>query len=66
MTRKDYILIADAIRESLAADVEFGIVLPEREAGGVHRVALELARRLGDENPRFERETFLRACTLRP
>ena len=65
MTRKDYILIADAIREALATDVEFDIALPEREASGIHRVALRLSDRLGDDNPRFDRAVFLKACSLK-
>lgn len=66
MTRKDYILIAEAIRDALATDVEFGIALPEREASGVRHAALRLAVRLQQENPRFEMGTFLKACTLHP
>jgi hypothetical protein len=64
MTRKDYVLIANAIRNTLV-DPEFGITLPDREADGVHRAALELSRWLADDNPRFDRETFLRACSLK-
>ena len=63
MTRKDYILIADAIRAALI-DPETGIALPEREASGVHVAALRLADVLGQDNPRFKRETFLKACSL--
>ena len=65
MTRKDYVLIADAIREALATDVEFNIALPEREASGIHRAALRLSDRLEQDNPRFDREMFLRACSLK-
>ena len=65
MTRKDYVLIADAIRDALATDVEFDIALPEREASGIHRAALRLSDRLEQDNPRFDREMFLRACSLK-
>jgi len=64
MTRKDYILIADAIRDALAADIEFDIAMPEREASGIHRAALRLSDRLEQDNPLFDREMFLKACSL--
>lgn len=64
MTRKDYILIAAAIRETLLTDPETGIVLPDREAAATHRVALRLADTLAADNPRFDRALFLRACSL--
>lgn len=64
MTRKDYILIADAIRAALIDD-ETGIALPEREASGVHVAALRLAERLEQDNPRFDRAMFLKACSLK-
>ena len=65
MTRKDYILIASAIRDALATDVEFDIAMPEREASGIHRAALRLSDRLEQDNPRFDREMFLKACSLK-
>jgi hypothetical protein len=65
MTRKDYVLIADAIRDALATDIEFGIAIPEREASGIHRAALRLSDRLEQDNPRFDREVFLKACSLK-
>lgn len=73
MTRKDYILIADAIRE-LLADIE-------RESGpmavcdrtralmagehlGVRHAASRLADQLRQDNPRFDRTRFMAACGL--
>ena len=63
MTRKDYILIADAIRAALI-DGKTGIALPDREATGVHIAALRLADKLGGDNARFDRAVFLKACSL--
>lgn len=73
MTRKDYVLIADAIR-GLLADIE-------RESGpmavcdrtrallaGEHLGARHAASRLADtlrqDNPRFDRVRFMAACGL--
>lgn len=73
MTRKDYVMIADAIRE-LLADIE-------RESGpmavcdrtralmagehlGVRHVAMRLADQLRQDNPRFDRTRFMAACGL--
>ena len=73
MTRKDYILIADAIRE-LLADIE-------RESGpmavcdrtraclagehlGVRHAASRLADQLRQDNPHFDRTRFIEACGL--
>ena len=64
MTRKDYELIAEAIKdvglfyhldgEPMRSDAE--VVL--------YSVAMELARELRAENPRFDRQRFLTACGL--
>lgn len=73
MTRKDYVMIADAIRE-LLGDIE-------RESGpmavcdrtralmagehlGVRHVAMRLADQLRQDNPRFDRTRFMAACGL--
>ena len=73
MTRKDYVMIAETIRE-LLGDIE-------RESGpmavcdrtracltgermGVRNVALRLASRLHSDNDRFEIGRFLIACDL--
>lgn len=61
MTRKDYDMLASAIRETSS------LVIP----GGPHRMhadsaLVNLANRLSDqfeeENPRFDRARFLEAC----
>jgi uncharacterized phage-like protein YoqJ len=72
MTRKDYVLIADAIRQ-LLADIEResatagcdrtrNIITGEHL--GVRHAALRLADQLQQENPRFEMGTFLKACGI--
>lgn len=73
MTRKDYILIAAALRETLAhiastGDSERlsdnGRTFNSGEKSGVHHAALQVMEALAAENPRFERETFLKACGM--
>lgn len=73
MTRKDYVMIAETLRQTLA-DIE-------RESGpmavcdrtracltgerlGVRGVALRLADQLRQDNPRFDRTRFMAACGL--
>jgi hypothetical protein len=56
MTRKDYILIADAI--ATARKVEQG----DTVLVSVAHLANTLATELQIDNPRFNRETFLTAC----
>ena len=58
MTRKDYVLIADSIKT--ARDNWDGFTPEAREA--IDGLARSLASKLGQENPRFNRETFLTAC----
>lgn len=53
MTRKDYVLLAAAIKAASAAPG-----YAERNAFVAHAIADALAR----ENPRFDRERFLRAA----
>lgn len=57
MTRKDYVLIAEAVAEAIGDMVDH----PARVAGG-HQVARSLARSLCTTNPLFDRERFLTAC----
>lgn len=73
MTRKDYILIADAIREALGdiastGDSERlsdnGRTFNAGESQGAHRAALRLADTLAADNPRFDRTRFMAACSL--
>ena len=53
MTRKDYNLIADAIR---------GAVDAHGQAASVKLAAENLAHRLRHTNPRFETARFMAAC----
>jgi hypothetical protein len=56
MTRKDYILIAGALRTVRQANstVAHGLAIDD--------AALHLATRLANDNPRFDRARFLKAC----
>ena len=59
MTRKDYILIAAALKEALPPDtMPFPVSGPEMHAD----IAENLCRALARDNPRFDRERFLRAA----
>lgn len=55
MTRKDYVLIAEVIATSWHGSAELKADLVNR-----------FADRLEDENPRFNREIFFRACGIDP
>lgn len=61
MTRKDYQLIADSLKGALPP-VQFEG--DEYRRDGIEAVALGLAERLQEENPRFDRDRFLKACGL--
>lgn len=52
MTRKDFVMIADVIRF-------LPLPLATRDI-----VALEFAEELATTNPRFDKERFVKACTL--
>jgi len=57
MTRKDYQLIAAALKDALSA-------FDHPKRAGAVLAAQELAYRLRDDNPRFDRKKFLEACGL--
>lgn len=59
MTRKDYVLIADAIKWQMENSTS------AEQQQGVKFTAGELAWRLAQENPRFDRERFLTACGVK-
>lgn len=63
MTRKDYVLIAEALRE---ARVDIQCKEPEEQVqtlkDGVSYAADWIADALAGENPRFDRNRFLKAC----
>lgn len=73
MTRKDYILIAETIRE-LLADIDrdgSGAILSDHsshvlagERISIHTLAMRLADQLRQDNPRFDRTRFMAACGL--
>lgn len=55
MTRKDYILIADALLSALNESDG------REQRKGIDCAIVNLAWRLGKDNPRFDRERFLKA-----
>jgi len=60
MTRKDYELLADAIRVSINLN-KFHPQYEQR-LSAIESVIFELADRLVRENPRFNRDRFEKAC----
>ena len=67
MTRKDYILIAETLRELLADIDREPVGMREVLTGeriGVRSVALRLADQLRQDNPRFDRTRFIETCGL--
>jgi hypothetical protein len=73
MTRKDYVMIAETLRQTLA-DIEresTAMAVCDRtracltgERLGVRIVALRLGVQLQQDNPRFEMGTFMKACGI--
>src|SRR3990167_1661587 len=67
MTKKDYELIAGAIKrcdwdiDALRATKSDKLVMRDC----LKAISLELAHRLANENPRFDREKFLTACGVK-
>ena len=55
MTKKDYVLIAAALKS--ARDAEYLI-----QSQGVDTAARHICSVLADENPKFDRARFLAAC----
>jgi hypothetical protein len=64
MTRKDFELVAECVAEVVDgyASMETGGTMARM---GVHDVALTLANRFEEVNPRFDRNRFLVACGVR-
>lgn len=52
MTRKDFQLIADCVKDAI----------PNGDRNSIHLVALNLANRLHTTNPNFDRSRFMAAC----
>jgi hypothetical protein len=59
MTRKDYILIANAIATARKVELANAVLV------SVEHLANTLATELEIENPRFNRATFLTACGVK-
>lgn len=55
MTRKDYVLIANALHAH--KDIH-----AQKSRDCVHAIAMDLANVLTTDNPNFDRERFLAAC----
>lgn len=58
MTRKDYVLIADAIAQTLSECPEF------QQRQGARQLAYKIIDILADDNERFDRDKFNRAANL--
>lgn len=65
MTRKDYELIAAAVRNAYKGVNPFTDTPDTRQQikDGICRASMAIADRLAEDNPRFDRERFLDACT---
>jgi hypothetical protein len=59
MTKRDYVIIADALWAA-------GYNKPQTVLKGVKEAALCLALNLGQDNPAFNRNTFMWACGWKP
>ena len=57
MTRKDYVLIAQAIRYQVSNYQGHKL-----ELAAIEDVARQIARELGKDNPRFDMPRFFAAC----
>lgn len=64
MTRKDYELIAKAIRKATEA-LRLESAYPEAMADGVQFFAGYISGALQDENPSFDKDKFLAACSAK-
>lgn len=57
MTRKDYVLIAQAIKGQVNFFIGDQLVLQVIKA-----IAISVAMALATDNPRFDRDRFMQAC----
>ncbi len=64
MTRKDYVLIAKAIKESQPAMLPAGLLLLSARRAQHARTATCVMEALASDNPRFDRSKFEEACGL--
>ena len=68
MTRKDFQLIADVLNDALTdarEDTRAGRWGGGAASSAINALALNFANELGDLNPRFDRDRFLKACLQR-
>jgi hypothetical protein len=61
MTRKDYVIIANAIRTQIELSKKYE---EEESRAGAQNIAYDLAWKLSEDNPRFDRHRFLVACGI--
>lgn len=65
MTRKDYELIAGAVsRSRMAKTLDADAKRRGAAEDALRLVAIDLAATLAHDNPRFDRDRFLKACGL--
>lgn len=63
MTRKDYELLAAAIKRATdTANKQEEYILQCAEVAGIQQAAQAIAKELHADNPRFDHARFLRAC----
>lgn len=65
MTRRDYVFIAQAIKDARTAalhHVPLGEGTESVFIHGINSAAYQLARNLSEDNPKFDRQRFLDAC----
>lgn len=65
MTRKDYELIAGVIKRETHSHIHYTTEqrhLLDRRLAILHDTASQLARMFAHDNPRFDRDRFLKAC----
>jgi hypothetical protein len=66
MTRKDYVMLAGIIKDcNLIPTLNNNKALASIQADMLFTVASQLAYKLEQDNPRFDRAKFLTACGLK-
>lgn len=63
MTKKDYEVIAKAIKKQW--DVQVEITGTGDKSMAIHETALRIATGLGHDNPKFDYNKFLNACGVK-
>lgn len=63
MTRKDYVTLAESIRTSRHMAMKYAVgERQDEQLIATDRTAKHVADALQSDNPRFDRERFLKAC----